>query len=203
MSETLVISASPSETSRTSALAQHVSAQLQQFGLRSSVIEVRKLPAEDLILARTSAPPIAAALARVASATSIVVTSPVYKAAYCGLLKVFLDLFPQFGLRGKIVFPLLTGGTPAHVLAIDYALRPVLASMDPFHVLGGLFVLDKQIEISSTGKLQLASEVSAKLDASLLTFNSAHRRSVYADSTDPNTIGGGAVRDQICSSRAF
>jgi len=31
------------------------------------------------------------------------------------------------GLRGKVVLPVATGGTPAHVLVVDYALRPVLA----------------------------------------------------------------------------
>lgn len=39
-------------------------------------------------------------------------------------------LFEQ-ALAGKTVLPLATGGTTAHVLAIDYALRPVLSSMVP------------------------------------------------------------------------
>ncbi len=181
MSETLVISASPSETSRTLRLSQHVAAQLQNAGLASSIIDVRRLPAEDLMLARTTAPLIADALARVASATSIVIASPIYKAAYAGLLKVFLDLIPQFGLRGKVIFPLVTGGTPAHVLAIDYALRPVLSSMDPFHVVGGLFVLDKQIEVLPTGELQLASEASSKLGMALLNFIASHRHASHYD----------------------
>ena len=59
----------------------------------------------------------------------MVVSTPVYKAAYSGVLKVFLDLLPQFGLAGKVVLPLVTGGTASHVLAIDYALRPVLLAL--------------------------------------------------------------------------
>ena len=69
-----------------------------------------------------------------AAARGLVIATPVYKAAYSGLLKTFLDLLPQFGLREKVILPLVTGGTPAHVLAIDYALRPVLNSLDPLHI---------------------------------------------------------------------
>src|SRR5918912_82296 len=54
-----------------------------------------------------------------------VVSSLPRKAAYTGLLKAFLDLLPQYALGGKTVLPLVTGGTPAHVLTVDYALRPV------------------------------------------------------------------------------
>jgi FMN reductase len=68
----------------------------------------------------------------------------VYKAAYTGLLKAFLDLLPQYALAGKTVLPLVTGGTSAHVLAVDYALRPVLASMGA-HVGQGYFLLDQLI----------------------------------------------------------
>ncbi len=57
----------------------------------------------------------------------MVIGTPVYKAAYSGLLKSLLDLLPQYALAGKTVLPLATGGSTAHVLAIDYALRPVLA----------------------------------------------------------------------------
>ena len=43
--------------------------------------------------------------------------TPIYKASYSGVLKAFLDLLPQFAFGGKVVLPLLTGGTAAHVLA--------------------------------------------------------------------------------------
>ncbi|GAA3503324.1 hypothetical protein GCM10019016_104340 [Streptomyces prasinosporus] len=43
--------------------------------------------------------------------------------------------------------PLAAGGTTAHVLAIDYALRPVLASMSPARITPGWFVLDEHIDV--------------------------------------------------------
>jgi len=94
----------------------------------------------------------------------------VYKAAYSGLLKTFLDVLPQFGLRNKVVLPLATGGSIAHVLAIDYALRPVLSSLDPLHVVNGLFILDKQITVLESGDVQLDADVDQKLDSAIAQF---------------------------------
>ena len=88
-------------------------------------------------------------------ADAVVVTTPVYKAAYSGLLKAFLDVLPQFALRDKVVLPLATGGTPAHVLAIDYALRPVLASLAPSAITPGWFVLASQVALAADGDSNL------------------------------------------------
>ncbi|GHF05778.1 hypothetical protein GCM10014715_72370 [Streptomyces spiralis] len=43
------------------------------------------------------------------------------------------------------MLPLATGGSQAHVLAIDYALRPVLSSMGASHIVPGWFTLDRDI----------------------------------------------------------
>lgn len=85
-----------------------------------------------------------------------------FKAAYSGLLKLLLDLLPQFALAGKVVLPVVTGGTPAHVLAIDYALRPVLSSLGSDHIVPGWFVLDRQIELLG-GDIRLDRDTAARL----------------------------------------
>ena len=77
------------------------------------------------------------ALAVVEAADAVIVATPVYKASYSGVLKLFLDLIPQEGLRGKLTLPLVIGGSIAHLLAIDYALKPVLAALGGRHILGG------------------------------------------------------------------
>src|SRR4051794_9954081 len=146
MARIVTISGSPSQTSLTSLLARHVSRKLEGEGFTVDILEVRDLPAEDLLLARPTAPRLAAALGMVERAQGVVIATPIYKAAYSGILKAFLDLLPQFGLAGKVVLPLATGGSMAHVLAVDYALRPMLSSMNPLHVVPGLFLLDKQLE---------------------------------------------------------
>jgi FMN reductase len=170
LTSVLVISGSPSSTSRTERLAQSIAARINARDVKAEVLDVRDLPADDLLHARFEAPSIVAAMARVASADGIVVATPIYKAAYSGLLKTFLDILPQFGLRGKVVLPLATGGTVAHVLAIDYALRPVLSSLDPLHVVNGLFLLDKQITVLEDRQVQLEPDVDQKLNGVINQF---------------------------------
>ena len=142
-----VLSASPSATSRTAALAGHVARRLAGEGHVVTEVHARDLPPAPLLAADTSDPSVARVLGQIAGADGVVVASPVYKASYSGLLKVVLDVLPQSGLGGKVVLPLLTGGTPAHVLAVDYALRPVLASLGADHIVQGTFVLDRHIEV--------------------------------------------------------
>lgn len=179
MTKTLIITGSPSSTSRTAKLAHLVGSRLARAGIDSSLLDVRSLPAEDLLSARTDAPGIKAALDQVEGARGVVIATPVYKAAYSGVLKAFLDLLPQFGLRDKVVLPLATGGTVAHVLAIDYALRPVLSSLDPLHVVPGLFVLDKQLVVQPDGSLELDADLSGKLDATIKSFRAGLHRAAH------------------------
>jgi FMN reductase len=167
-----VITGSATRPSRTVGLASLVARRLAQAGFAVRELHVRDLPAEALLHARFDDPHIREALALVDAAQGVVFASPVYKAAYSGVLKSFVDLLPQFGLRGKTVLPLLTGGTLAHVLALDYGLRPVLQSLDPRLVVSGLFVLDKLIELHGD-EVTLAPEIVPRLDPVVETFAGA------------------------------
>ena len=173
MSLVVTINGSPSATSRTTKLTASVGAGLALDGFDVRAINVRDIPAEDLLHARADAPAIRAALALVERARGVIISTPIYKASYTGILKAFLDLLPQAGLRDKVVLPLCTGGTLAHVLAIDYALRPVLLSLGAPHVVEGLFVLDKTIELDDTGTVRLPPEVRQRLDSVVGQLTSA------------------------------
>ncbi|MGA6167731.1 NADPH-dependent FMN reductase [Amycolatopsis magusensis] len=151
MSSILVLSGSPSAVSRTAALADHLAGRLRAHGHTVGAVRVRDLPAEALVRADPAHPEIAGVVEAIAAADGVVVASPVYKAAYSGVLKLLLDLLPQFALAGKVVLPVVTGGTTAHVLAIDYALRPVLSSLGADHIVPGWFVLDQHLEQASEG----------------------------------------------------
>jgi FMN reductase len=176
MTSTLIITGSPSGSSRTARLGALVGERLARLGADASLLDLRSLPAEDLLHARFDSPAIVKALERVAAARGVVIATPVYKAAYSGLLKTFLDLLPQFGLRDKVVLPLATGGTIAHVLSIDYALRPVLSSLDPLHVVAGLFLLDKQLTVQEDDRISVDADTSSKLDATLASFLASVKR---------------------------
>ncbi len=60
------------------------------------------------------------------------------------------------------MLPLATGGSTAHVLAIDCALRPVLTSMDAAHVVPGWFTLGKDITVGEDGAVSLAAGAASK-----------------------------------------
>ena len=176
MSSVLVISGSPAPASRSERLAKTVAKRIGARDVNASLLDVRDLPAEDLLFGRRAAPSIANVIARVAEADGVVITTPIYKAAYSGLLKTFLDALPPSALRGKVVLPLAVGGSVAHVLAIDYALRPVLSALDPLHVVDGLFLLDKQVTILEAGDVLLDPEIDRRLDGVLDRFLRGLRR---------------------------
>ena len=139
----LLVAGSPSEHSRSAALLDAVQLRLQLRGVEVERLHIRDMSPQALLLADFSHPSVAHATAQVARA--IVVATPVYKAAYSGVLKVFLDLLPQTAFKTKHVLPLATGGSPHHMLALDYALRPVLQSLGAAHVLPGVYATDAQV----------------------------------------------------------
>lgn len=156
MATVLSVSGSPSATSRTARLLRHLDARLIAQGHEVIPLDVRTLPAGALLGADFEHPAVVEATDLFARADGVVVGTPIYKAAYSGLLKSLLDLLPQYALEGKTVLPLATGGTTAHVLAIDYALRPVLNSMGAGHIVQGWFTLDQDITVGEDGSLTVA-----------------------------------------------
>jgi len=99
----------------------------------------------------------------------VLVSTPIYKAAYSGLLKSFLDLLPQDGLREKTIVPLATGGSIAHLLALDYALKPVLSALGARDILDPVFATDPQIPKHETEGYRLLPEVQDRVARSLQT----------------------------------
>lgn len=145
MANIVIISGSPNASSRLNGITQFVEQQLKEKKLSVDLITVVSLPAEDLIHARFGSPAIIEANKLVENADAVIIASPVYKASFTGVLKTFLDLLPQKGLDGKIVAPLFIGGTIAHLLSIDYSLKPVLASMGAKLYVSGVYAVDSQI----------------------------------------------------------
>lgn len=168
----VALAGSPSTGSRTVALLEEFADWLRAAGHEVRVVAVRSLPAEALISADPADPRVASVVSAIADADGVVVASPVYKAAYSGVLKTFLDLLPQGALAGKTVLPVLMGGAPTHALALDYALRPVLVALGARHVSAGIFVLDKRIERTPAG-VTLAADVRATLESTVDEFTRA------------------------------
>jgi FMN reductase len=72
-----------------------------------------------------------------------VFASPTFKATYTGLLKLFLDQFPPDGLANVTAFPLMLGAGPAHALAPELLLKPVLVELGATCPVAGLYLIDK------------------------------------------------------------
>lgn len=158
-----LLGGSPSPHSSSSRLLQHIGERLGLHGQRLARVEVRDLPAAALLALESGEPAIARALAQLRQADAVVVATPVYKAAYSGLLKAFLDLLPQDALAGKLVLPLATGGSQSHMLALDYALRPVLASMSARFILPSIYATSEQIKHGPDGSLALAAPIAVRV----------------------------------------
>ncbi|MBE9160426.1 NADPH-dependent FMN reductase [Nodosilinea sp. LEGE 06152] len=146
MTKVVAIAGSPSHPSRSYAVLEEAQKILQSLGAELKILLVRDLPAEELLHARFDSAAISAATTQVTAADAVIISTPVYKAAYTGILKAFLDLLPQKALVGKPILPIATGGTLAHLLAIDYALNPVLGVLGAAHILQGVYLVDSQFQ---------------------------------------------------------
>src|SRR5882757_8224670 len=88
-------------------------------------------------------PAVAAAVQSIQQAKVVIFASPTYKATYTGLLKLFLDQFPTDGLAGVTAFPVMLGAGPAHAMAPDLLLKPVLVELGATCPAVGLYLIDK------------------------------------------------------------
>lgn len=159
----LLLAGSPSAPSRSTRLLHHTGDRLARLGHSTDRLQVRDLPATALLQADFAHAGLAMARALVASADALVIATPVYKAAYSGVLKAFLDLLPQDGLKGKLVLPLATGGSQSHMLALDYALRPVLAALGARHVLPSIYATDAQVLWSQADGIVLDADIAHRI----------------------------------------
>lgn len=101
---------------------------------------------------------------QVLAADIVVVSSPTYKASYSGLLKLFLDRFGTGSLDGVTAVPIMLGGAPNHLLAVDLHLTPLLLELGASVPARGLFVLESELD----GFEDFAAEWSARNAAKLL-----------------------------------
>jgi FMN reductase len=123
-----------------------------------------------LLFANFASPQLKQLNAELASADGLIVATPVYKASFSGALKTLLDLLPERALDHKVVLPLATAGSIGHMLAVDYALKPVLASLKAQEVLQGVFADDSLITDYQTFPARLDPALEERLTESLENF---------------------------------
>ncbi|BCJ04599.1 MULTISPECIES: NADPH-dependent FMN reductase [unclassified Pseudomonas] len=189
------VGGSPSLRSRSGVLLERSRDWLQERGVEVVTFQVREFPAEDLLHARFDSPQVRHFNELVAQADGLVVATPVYKASFAGALKTLLDLLPERALEHKVVLPIATGGSIAHMLAVDYALKPVLSALKAQETLQGIFADDSQIAYGEGARpAQLAAALEQRLQDSLETFHSALARR-------PRPVVPGELNERLISAR--
>lgn len=168
MANIAIISGSPSPSSRLNGILQSIETGLVQAGAEVNWIRVHELPPEDLVYTKFNSPAIVEANRIIEQADAVVVATPIYKASYTGVLKAYLDLIPQKGLAGKLVLPLAIGGSIAHLLAIDYALKPVLAALGARNQFQGVYATDTQVKRNEDGSFEVDEELEQRLQQSVI-----------------------------------
>jgi len=163
MTKIVSIIGNPRPESRTHTLARTLAAAL--------AAEFSSPPADEIDLALLGPrvldyedASVAAAVEQVLGADVLVIASPTYKATYSGLLKAFLDRLGTGSLAGTAAVPILLGGAPNHLLAVDVHFTPLLLELGAFVPRRGLFVLESQVE----GFAAFAGEWSASHAQALL-----------------------------------
>jgi len=165
------LSGSPSASSKSRVLVEYALARAAGRGAGVELIDLAGLPA-DALLGRGAAPAVAAALAATTRARVVVVGTPVYRATYSGLLKVFFDLLPQDSLLGKIGVPIVTGHDRGHSLALDHGLRPLFASLGAIVIASGVYGTSAQFQNGKTAP-ELLQAVDRAVDEALALAGAA------------------------------
>ena len=159
----VTLGGSPSQRSRSGVLLDRAKSWLNQQGVEVVSYQVRDFPAEDLLHARFDSPHIIDLLQQIENADGLVIATPVYKASFSGALKTVLDLLPERALSHKVVLPIATGGSIAHMLAVDYALKPVLSALKAQEMLHGIFAEDSQIAYGEGSAARSCARISSRI----------------------------------------
>ncbi|ALU21591.1 FMN reductase [Corynebacterium pseudotuberculosis] len=128
-----IVSAGLSTPSSSLALAQDIAAAVRKEvtgtgqTLNLQIIELRNL-AVDLahsITGDTTSPQLQQAIDCVRSTDALIAVTPVFKASYSGLFKMFFDVLRPQDIHEMPVIIAANAGSQRHALVLEYAVRPL------------------------------------------------------------------------------
>lgn len=167
MTKAVIINGSNSKNSRVTAIHEKVENHFIAQGVEVHSNYIHGLPATDLLTANFSSKEIQSENEHVKEADFIVILTPIYKASYTGILKTYLDLLPQKALFKKAILPIAVGGSISHLLALEYALKPVLAVLGATSITNSVYIVDKQVIRLEEGGFAIEEEAIRRLEAQL------------------------------------
>ncbi|QDQ01490.1 NADPH-dependent FMN reductase [Lysinibacillus fusiformis] len=167
MTKVVIINGSNTRDSRVTGVHEKVELFFKAQRVAVHTNYVHELPPADLIKANFASEAIIAENKLVEEADIVVIITPIYKASYTGILKTYLDLLPQKALEGKTILPIAVGGSIGHLLALEYALKPVLAVLGATDIAHSVYIIDKQIIRLEDGGFAVEEEAIKRLDGEL------------------------------------
>ena len=170
----LGLAGSITSPSRSGALVARVLELLAAAGQPGELIHLSDLPA-DALLGRRRDPALDRALALASTVSILVLGTPIYRASFTGQLKAFFDLLPRDALAGSVSGLIASGAVPDHALAIDHALRPLVASLAGLSAAHSVYVTDADLESFPSGPLpaSVADRLQALADELIIRSASA------------------------------
>ncbi|MBV8658382.1 MAG: NADPH-dependent FMN reductase [Burkholderiales bacterium] len=170
MSFVVLLAGSPGRQSRSTSLLRRATHELAAHGIAHRLVGIGDLPLQELVYGASNHPDIQQFQHDISRADGLIVATPVYKAAYSGVFKLLLDILPERALNGKAVLPIGVGGSPNHMLAVDYALKPVLSSLKARTILEGIYATENQITYQPDGTAEFDPDLQSRLDSGLARF---------------------------------
>ncbi|WP_051898778.1 NAD(P)H-dependent oxidoreductase [Sciscionella sediminilitoris] len=169
-----LLAGAPAPASAPAVLFDRLALVLGELGHTVTVVSARELPTVALLGGQTGAPELAAAIRAVTRADALVVAAHIHRAGYSGLVQSVLELLPRNALAGKPVLPVATGGVQGRVVALEYALRPLLAARGAGRLLEGTFVEETGV-LTVDGRVRESAEAAVRGAAGRLTAELAAR----------------------------
>lgn len=145
MSSVVVVVGNPATNSRTRTVGIELGRRIADFtgAALTDVFDLAEV-ADELFHERSEQ--LSEVVSAVAAAEYVIFATPTYKASYSGVLKAFLDRFKAGDLSGVTAFAVFTLGSPAHTLAVEYTLKPLLSELGASAPTPGLAFLTSDFE---------------------------------------------------------
>lgn len=167
---TLIVGAN-SLSSRLNGLVAYAQQVLFEYKIQTQVIQVHMLPAEALMTADYTDKTIQAVNQQVLNSDGVLVFTPIFQGSYSGILKAYLDVLPPKALQDKVVYGLGLGGSKHHLLALQYALEPVLKELGTEELLQSTFATQDQV-VKDGRDFIIEDSVTNRIDEQLYRFTS-------------------------------
>lgn len=167
---TLIVGAN-SLSSRLNGLVAYAQQVLFEYKIQTNVIQAHMLPAEALMTADYTDKTIQAVNQQVLNSDGVLIFTPIFQGSYSGILKAYLDVLPKKALQDKVVYALGLGGSKHLLLALQYALEPVLKELGTEELLQSTFATQDQV-VKGDQDFMISDSVTNRIDEQLYRFTS-------------------------------